>query len=72
MSASCKLEFRAFTADLIGLADWVRARRVGTVALEFTGVYWIPLVELLSSRGFDVLLINARHVNKNNYFQGVS
>jgi hypothetical protein len=43
-------EFRAFTADLIALADWLRACRVDTVAMESTGVYWIPLFELLSSR----------------------
>lgn len=33
-----------------------------TVAMESTGVYWIPLYELLESRGFTVLLVNARHV----------
>ena len=55
-------EFRAFTADLIALADWLRACSVDTVAMESTGVYWIPLFELLSSRGFEVLLVNARHV----------
>ncbi|MCE4540797.1 IS110 family transposase [Pelomonas sp. P7] len=55
-------EFRAFTADLIALADWLRSCRVDTVAMESTGVYWIPLFELLSSRGFEVLLVNARHV----------
>jgi transposase len=34
----------------------------GTVAMEATGVYWIPLYELLERRGFTVLLVNARHV----------
>ncbi len=55
-------EFRAFTTDLIALADWLRACRVNTVTMESTGVYWIPLYELLSTRGFEVLLVNARHV----------
>src|SRR5678815_3573288 len=39
-----------------------RACGVDTVAMESTGVYWIPLFELLDSRGFNVLLVNARHV----------
>jgi transposase len=55
-------EFRAFTTDLMAPADWLRACRVDTVAMESTGVYWIALFELLSSRGFEVLLVNARHV----------
>jgi hypothetical protein len=44
------------------LADWLDACGVDTVAMESTGVYWIPLFELLESRGFTVLLVNARHV----------
>ena len=55
-------EFPSFTADLNALADWLRACDVDTVAMESTGVYWIPLYELLESRGFTVLLVNARHV----------
>ena len=55
-------EFASFTADLNALADWLRACGVDTVAMESTGVYWIPLFELLESRGFTVLLVNARHV----------
>ena len=55
-------EFASFTADLNALADWLKACRVDTVAMESTGVYWIPLFELLESRGFTVLLVNARHV----------
>ena len=55
-------EFRSFTADLNALADWLDACGVDTVAMESTGVYWIPLFELLESRGFTVLLVNARHV----------
>jgi transposase len=55
-------EFRSFTADLHALADWLTACGVETVAMESTGVYWIPLFELLDARGFTVLLVNARHV----------
>jgi len=55
-------EFQSFTVDLNALADWLTACGVDTVAMESTGVYWIPLFELLESRGFTVLLVNARHV----------
>jgi transposase len=55
-------EFPSFTADLHRLADWLAACGVDTVAMESTGVYWIPLYELLEARGFTVLLVNARHV----------
>ena len=55
-------EFPSFTADLNALADWLQGCGVDIVAMESTGVYWIPLYELLESRGFEVLLVNARHV----------
>jgi transposase len=55
-------EFSSFTEDLHRLADWLSACGVDTVALESTGVYWIPLFELLESRGFTVYLVNAHHV----------
>lgn len=55
-------EFPSFTADLEQLAVWLKACGVDTVAMESTGVYWIPLFELLDARGFTVLLVNARHV----------
>ena len=55
-------EFASFTTDLEHLADWLKACGVDTVAMESTGVYWIPLFELLDARGFTVLLVNARHV----------
>src|SRR5450631_896365 len=55
-------EFPSFTVDLNALADWLKACGVDTVAMESTGVYWIALFELLESRGFTVLLVNARHV----------
>ena len=55
-------EFPCFTADLNALADWLTACRIEIVAMESTGVYWIPLFEVLDGRGFKVLLVNARHV----------
>lgn len=54
--------FEAFTADLHRLADWLKTCGIDTVVMESTGVYWIPLFELLEQRGFDVLLVDARHV----------
>jgi hypothetical protein len=57
-------EFRSFTPDLHALADWLEACGVETVAMESTGVYWIPLYEILEARGFEVLLVNARHVKR--------
>ena len=55
-------QFGAFTADLYTLADWLAACGVETVAMESTGVYWIPLFEVLEERGFEVKLVNPRHV----------
>jgi transposase len=54
--------FGTFTTDLQRLADWLTACGVTSVAMEATGVYWIPIFELLEARGFEVLLVNARHV----------
>lgn len=55
-------EFGAFTSDLHDIADWLEKCGVTTVAMESTGVYWIPLYELLERRGFEVKLVDARHV----------
>ena len=54
--------FRCFTADLNALADWLKQCGIETVAMESTGVYWIPLYQILEARGFEVVLVNARHV----------
>lgn len=54
--------FATFTPDLHRLADWLVACEVDTVAIESTGVYWIPLFEILEARGIKVCLVNARHV----------
>jgi len=52
--------FKTFTADLHRLADWLRACGIKTVVMESTGVYWIPIFEILEQNGFDVQLVNAR------------
>ena len=53
--------FECFTADLQRLADWLHSCGVKTVALQSTGVYWIPLYDTLEERGFEVYLVNAQH-----------
>lgn len=55
-------EFGTFTSDLEALTTWLKKCGVTTVAMESTGVYWIPLFELLERRGFEVKLVDARHV----------
>lgn len=54
--------FGCFTADLHQLADWFEECGVETVAMESTGVYWMPVYRVLESRGFEVHLVNARHI----------
>ena len=54
--------FATFTEDLMAAADWLERCRIDTVAMESTGVYWIPLFQMLESRGLKVCLVNARHV----------
>jgi len=49
--------FGTFTEDLTALADWLKQCGIETVAMESTGVYWIPVYELLESRGFEVRLV---------------
>ncbi len=52
--------FGTCTADLCELADWLVSCGVKTVAMESTGIYWVPLFELLESRGFEVFLVEPR------------
>jgi transposase len=54
--------FPTFTQDLYALAGWLMECGIRTVAMESTGVYWIPLFQILEERGFEVCLVNARHV----------
>src|SRR5262245_58336987 len=54
--------FGTFTPDLYTLADWLTKNEIDTVAMESTGVYWIPIFEILEGRGIEVYLVNARHI----------
>ena len=47
--------FKTFTADLYRLADWLASCGVTSIAMESTGVYWIPIYEILEARGFEVV-----------------
>jgi hypothetical protein len=54
--------FGVFTNDLFALCQWLKECGIETVAIESTGVYWIPLFQLLEREGFEVCLVNARQV----------
>ena len=54
--------FRSFSGDLHAMADWLKRVGITTVAMESTGVYWIPVFEILEARGFEVFRVNARDV----------
>jgi transposase len=56
-------EFSTLTPGLQQLADWLVKCGIKTVAMESTGVYWIPLHEILEERGLEVVLVNAHHVH---------
>ena len=53
--------FPTFTEDLHALRDWLKECGITTVAMESTGVYWIPLFQILEAAGMEVCLVNARH-----------
>jgi len=55
-------KFGTCTPDQHALADWLTASGVDTVAMESTSVYWIPVYEILEARGFQVYVVDARHV----------
>jgi transposase len=55
-------KFGPFTSDLHRLADWLIEHHIETVAMESTGVYWIPVFQILEQRGLEVKLVNAAHV----------
>lgn len=54
--------FPTFTQDLNALADWLQRCGIKTVAMESTGVYWIPLFQILEARGLEVYLVNAHYL----------
>jgi transposase len=55
-------KFSCFTADLHAIAQWLISKGITTVAMESTGVYWIPLFQILETSGLEVRLVNARFV----------
>jgi len=55
--------FKTFTPDLQALVAWLKACRVTSVAMESTGVYWIPIYELLEASGIKAYLVNAQHIH---------
>jgi len=55
-------QYKAFTGDLDQLVEWLQACKVKTVAMESTGVYWIPLYQKLEAAGLEVIVCNARHM----------
>jgi hypothetical protein len=54
-------EFGCWTADLIRMAEWLKGCGIETVAVQATGVYWIPLYDILIQHGLEVALVNAHH-----------
>jgi len=52
--------FQTFTGELHRIAAWLKQCGVTSVAMESTGIYWIPLYEVLEEAGFEVRLVNAR------------
>jgi transposase len=62
--AAAVQEFGCWTADLERLCEWLQACRIETVAMQATGVYWIPLYDQLTQHGIQVVVVNA-HYTKN-------
>jgi transposase len=54
-------QFACFTEDLRRMAEWLKSCRIDTVAMQSTGVYWLPVYEILAEAGLRVFLVNARH-----------
>ena len=57
-------KFATFTRDLLAAVEWLKQCWIDTVAMESTGVYWIPFYQILNDHGFQVCLVNARHVEE--------
>jgi transposase len=55
-------EFGCYTPDLKAMVAWLKQCQIETVAMESTGVYWIPVFQMLESQGLEVILVNAHHV----------
>ena len=55
-------EFTTFTVDLRTMVAWLKERNISSVAMESTGVYWIPAYDILAESGFETLLVNAHYL----------
>lgn len=55
-------EYAMFTEDLLRMSEWLKERGVESIAMESTGVYWIPVFEILEENDFEALLVNAYHL----------
>lgn len=58
----CNRTFGVYTEDLHDIAEWLKACRIDTVAMESTSIYWLPIFRVLIDAGFDVILVNASDV----------
>ena len=58
--------FGCVTADLVRMAEWLQEAGIRTVAMESTGVYWIPVCVVLEDHGFEVVVFDPRHAKKLN------
>lgn len=55
-------KFGVYTDDLNNIVEWLKSCHIDTVAMESTGVYWLPIFRVLKDSGFDVILVNASDV----------
>ena len=58
----CNRTFDVYTEDLHCISEWLKACRIETIAMESTGIYWLPVFRVLKADGFDVILVNASDV----------
>jgi transposase len=57
-------QFGTFTSDLYNIMSWLKTCRIRTVAMESTGIYWVPLYEILVENRFEVFLVNPRQLKR--------
>ena len=55
-------EYSTFTADLKAMVEWLKSCKITSCAMESTGVYWIPVFDIIEASGIEVILVNAHHV----------
>ena len=55
-------EYSTFTGDLKAMVEWLKSCKVTSCAMESTGVYWIPIFDIIEESGIEVILVNAHHI----------